>query len=99
MSSDMALRFSGLLKVMTPTPSAIPCRILPSAKDLSAFLRTSSIGAAFGDWGLKRLDGSTASVSRQWRCAPTPQHGAIANGIFLTLAFQPVVPANAGTHR
>src|SRR3981189_1654537 len=31
MSSDMALRFSGLLKVMMPTPSAMLCRILPSA--------------------------------------------------------------------
>src|SRR5258706_8530370 len=52
MSSDMALRFSGLLKVMTPTPSATLCRILPSAKDLSVLLRTSSIGAAFGGWTL-----------------------------------------------
>ena len=30
-SSDMALRFSGLLKVMMPTPSVTLCRILPSA--------------------------------------------------------------------
>src|ERR1700681_2314029 len=49
MSSDMALRFSGLLKVMTPTPSVTLCRILPSAKDFSIFLWTSSIGAAFRD--------------------------------------------------
>src|SRR6478672_1476819 len=52
MSSDMALRFSGLLKVMTPTPSATLRRILPSAKDLSVLLGTSSIGAAFGGWTL-----------------------------------------------
>src|SRR5712664_3278951 len=50
MSSDMALRFSGLLKVMTPTPSLTLCRILPSAKDLSVLLGIFSIGAAFGDW-------------------------------------------------
>src|ERR1700686_4489198 len=45
MSSDMALRFSGLLKVMTPTPSATVCRILPSAKDLSVAFGIFSIGA------------------------------------------------------
>src|ERR1700738_5097200 len=45
MSSDMALRFSGLLKVMTPTPSVTLCRILPSAKDLSVAFGTFSIGA------------------------------------------------------
>src|SRR6267142_6862694 len=49
MSSDMALRFAGLLKVMTPTPSVTLCRILPSAWDLSVVLATFSIGAAFAD--------------------------------------------------
>src|ERR1035438_4509186 len=46
MSSDMALRFSGLLKVMIPTPSVTLCRIFPSARDFS-LLGTSSIGEAF----------------------------------------------------
>src|SRR6266403_1198599 len=71
MSSDMALRFSGLLKVMTPTPSVMLCRILPSAWDFSVLLGTSSIGAAFGDWidpaGLKQWLGVSAmamSLSR-----------------------------------
>src|SRR4029077_2705978 len=53
MSSDMALRFSGLLKVTMPTPSATPLRILPSAKDFSSLLGTSSIGEAFL---LKKMD-------------------------------------------
>src|SRR2546430_2838094 len=43
-SSDIALRFSGLLKVMTPTPSLTLCRILPSAKDFSLVVGTSRIG-------------------------------------------------------
>src|SRR5512143_2577451 len=34
-SSDMALRLSGLLKVITPTPPAEDLRILPSANDVS----------------------------------------------------------------
>src|SRR5450631_2967334 len=46
MSSDMALRFSGLLKVMIPTPSVTRCRIFPSARDFS-LAGTSSIGEAF----------------------------------------------------
>ena len=49
MSSDMALRFSGLLKVMTPTPSSIALQDL--AVGIGFFgvcLGTSSIGAAFG---------------------------------------------------
>src|ERR1035438_7047459 len=46
MSSDMALRFSGLLKVMIQTPSVTLCRIFPSARDFS-LLGTSSIGEAF----------------------------------------------------
>jgi hypothetical protein len=37
-SSDIALRFSGLLKVMTPTPSLTLCRILPSAWDFSVLV-------------------------------------------------------------
>src|ERR1700731_459973 len=69
MSSDMALRFSGLLKVMTPTPSATVCRILPSAKDLSVAFGTFSIVAAFGDWslvhqGLKHCLGVSAMAAR-----------------------------------
>src|SRR5580658_9457697 len=48
MSSDMALRLSGLLKVTIPTPSVTLCRILPSAKDFSVLLGTSSIGALSG---------------------------------------------------
>src|ERR1700738_3417363 len=56
MSSDIALRFSGLLKVMTPTPSVTPCRILPSAKDLSVALGIFSIGGAFSNWSLIHVD-------------------------------------------
>src|SRR5262249_3233320 len=41
-SSDIALRFSGLLKVTMPTPSLMALRILPSAKDFSDLV-TSSI--------------------------------------------------------
>src|SRR5207248_3965486 len=48
MSSDMALRFFGLLKVMTPTPSVMLCWILPSAWHFSVLLGTFSIAAAFG---------------------------------------------------
>jgi hypothetical protein len=55
MSSDIALRFSGLLKVMTPTPSATLCRILPSAKDFSVALGMFSIESAFGDWDFDTL--------------------------------------------
>src|ERR1700761_7105769 len=44
-SSDIALRFSGLLKVRTPTPSLMLLRIFPSAKDLSVLV-TSSIGGS-----------------------------------------------------
>ena len=42
-SSDIALRFSGLLKVMMPTPSSTLCKILPSAWDFRAALGVSSI--------------------------------------------------------
>jgi len=42
-SSDIALRLPGLLKVMIPTPSPTLCRILPSAWDVSAFFGVSSI--------------------------------------------------------
>src|SRR6266702_437763 len=44
-SSYMALRLAGLLKVMTPMPSVIAERILPSARDFS--LALSSIGGGF----------------------------------------------------
>src|ERR1700682_5352421 len=94
MSSDMALRFSGLLKVMTPTPSATLCRILPSAKDLSALLGTSSIGAAFGVWTLMHRIEALVRCLGNGGALPLPLWGkAIAYGI-----FQRVVPANAGTH-
>src|SRR4030095_4283761 len=63
MSSDMALCFSGLLKVITPTPSVTLCRILPSAWDLSVLLGTSS---------MERLSVLRGPVSRQWQCTPSP---------------------------
>src|SRR3979490_2277271 len=62
MSSDMALRFSGLLKVMTPTPSVTPCRILPSAKDLSVAFGIFSIGA------LSAIGGSRIWIEALPRC-------------------------------
>jgi hypothetical protein len=46
MSSDIALRFSGLLKVTVPTPSLTLCRILPSAWDFTVLSGVSSIGAS-----------------------------------------------------
>src|ERR1700676_4507479 len=69
MSSDIALRFCGLLKVMTPPPSATLCRILPSAWDFSVVLGISSIGGGFRCWecgprGLKHCFGISAMAVR-----------------------------------
>src|SRR5882724_11196148 len=59
----MALRFSGLLKVMIPTPSVTLCRILPSAKDLSVVFGTLSIGSP-----LFRIGFSVALIEALVRC-------------------------------
>src|SRR5579883_237904 len=47
-SIDMALRFSGLLKVTMPTPSMTFWRILPSAKDFWSVVGMSSMNQALG---------------------------------------------------
>src|SRR5262245_25620272 len=44
----MALRFWGLLKVMTPTPSSMLCKILPSAWDFWVGVGVSSIVGSLG---------------------------------------------------
>src|SRR5260221_10854302 len=70
-SSDMALRFSGLLKVMTPTPSVTLCRILPSAWDLSACLGTSSISGI--QFGFRSQEGENGFAQlSSWPCLLAP---------------------------
>src|SRR5579864_6518410 len=69
-SIDMALRFSGLLKVMMPTPSATLVRILPSAKDFWLVEGTSSMDQALGRERCRNealLDGAIKDVQKPAR--------------------------------